>query len=500
MIRPTWDESLRFRRATGGAGALRRIVCAMRVCLRDVSFAVTDCTTRLPFRFGMNTMTWAPTLTARVELETDAGDAVGYSADLLVPKWFEKDPHKSLRQDVEGLMASAQAAGQAARSSEPETVFDLWWRTWRARVDGQPFEASDRLLRGFGVALVERALLDAACRAADTSFFEACKSDLFGLRPELVHPELAGWSLADSLPAAPSAGVALRHTIGLVDHLRSADVPEDERVGDGLPEALEEDVHAYGLSWFKLKLGGDRAVDLERTLTFAELVRELVGEGARVTVDGNEQFAELGPLVDFLRELDGQAAGRFLLERLVCIEQPLPRSASFEESARPGLAALREIAPVIIDEADSGIGALPRALELGYSGVSVKNCKGVLRALLARGLCERQGGFQSAEDLTNLGVLALQQDLTTVATLGLEHVERNGHHYFLGLNHLSEREARGALERHPELWERADSSTSLRVTDGRLDLSGLQVPGYGYGCEIDWEARTPLADWTFRVH
>jgi hypothetical protein len=445
----------------------------------------------------MNTMTWAPTLTARVELETDAGEAVGHSSDLLVPKWFEKDPQKSLRQDVEGLMASARAAAEQARVSESETVFDLWWRTWRARVASQPFAATDRLLRGFGVALVERAVIDAACRAAGLSFFQAAKQDLFGIRPESVHPELDGWSLADSLPAAPSRSVALRHTIGLVDHLRSADVPDAERVGDGLPEAFEEDVRAYGLSWFKLKLGGDRAVDLERSLTFAELVRELVGEGARITVDGNEQFSDLAPLVSFLSELDGHTAGRFLLERLVCIEQPLPRGVSFEESARDGLAALHEIAPVIIDEADADPGALPRALELGYSGVSVKNCKGVLRALLARGLCERHGGFQSAEDLTNLGVLALQQDLATVATLGLEHVERNGHHYFHGLGHLPEREVRGAAERHPELWRRDGSTTSLRVEDGRLDLSGLDVPGYGYACEIDWAGRTPLDDWTF---
>ena len=67
--------------------------------------------------------------------------------------------------------------------------------------------------------------------------------------------------------------------------------------------------------------------------------------------------------------------------------------------------------------------------------MSVKNCKGVFRALLSRGLCELadDGSFQSAEDLTNLPVLALQQDLATIAALGLPHVERNGHHYFKGL-------------------------------------------------------------------
>jgi hypothetical protein len=343
-------------------------------------------------------------------------------------------------------------------------------------------------------------VIDAACRAAGMSFFEALKTDLFVVRAQVAHPELAAWSLADSLPAAPSEAVALRHTIGLLDALRSAEVPAEQRAADGLPEALEEDVRTYGLSWFKLKLCGERALDLPRALAFAELVQELVGDRARVTVDGNEQFGELGALTGFLRELEGHAAGRYLLERLVCIEQPQPRSASFADSVRAGLASLREFAPVIIDEADCGLESLPRALDLGYSGTSVKNCKGVLRALLARGLCELRGGFQSAEDLTNLGVLALQQDLATVAALGLEHVERNGHHYFRGLNHLSKSEAASAAERHPELWTRAAGTTALRIEDGRLDLRGLQVPGYGYASEIDWESRTPLEAWIFNQH
>ena len=40
----------------------------------------------------------------------------------------------------------------------------------------------------------------------------------------------------------------------------------------------------------------------------------------------------------------------------------------------------------------------------------------------------------TAEDLTTVGPVALQEDLAVVATLGIEHVERNGHHYFRGLS------------------------------------------------------------------
>ena len=468
----------------------------MHVRLRSVRFAVSDCVTRLPFRFGIHTLTWAPTLTARVELETDAGTAIGHSADLLVPKWFEKDPGKSLQDDVEGLMASAEAAGRVAQSASPQSVFDLWWRTYSVRVHGEPESAPDRLLRGFGVALVERAVIDAACRAAGLSFFEALQQDLFQVRPEVALSELADWSLAESLGAAPRSRVALRHTVGLVDALVASDV-QGPRVDDGLPESLEEDIRAYGLRWFKLKLSGDPAADRERCLRFAEVVDAGAPDDWRVTVDGNEQFADLGVLVGLFRELGREPLGARLLERLTCIEQPLPRARSFEKSAIEGLAALGEHAPVILDEADHGIEAFPRALALGYGGVSVKNCKGVFRALLNRGLCERHRAFQSAEDLTNLGVLALQQDLTTVAALGLGHVERNGHHYFRGLSHLPAAEAQSALETHPDLWRGSAGGIELRVESGELQLGSLQAPGYGYSSAIEFDARTPLADWRY---
>jgi L-alanine-DL-glutamate epimerase-like enolase superfamily enzyme len=474
------------------------MVPGMRIRILNTSFAVTDCETRLPFRFGMNTMTWAPTLTARVEIEGEGGKAIGHSADLLVPKWFEKDPSKSLQQDVEGLMQSAQDAAHSAKTPEFESVFGLWWRTYRERVHGQPVDASDRLLRGFGVALVERAVMDAACRLAGVSFFQALKDDLFQMQPALVYPELCDWSLAENLPSKPRTSIAVRHTVGLLDDLRVSDIAPEDRIDDGLPQALEEDIQAYGLQWFKLKLCGDRAVDLPRTLAFGEVLKERVQNDARFTVDGNEQFEDLELLITFLKDLAREPGGSWLVERLLYIEQPLPRAVSLDSGAENGLAALAEIAPVILDEADHGVEAFPRALDLGYGGVSIKNCKGVFRALLNRGLCEKRNAFQSGEDLTNLGVLALQQDLTTMAALGLGHVERNGHHYFRGLDHLSKAEAGDAQAKHPGLWSASGSGHQLNIVGGRLDLSSLHETGYGYSNSIDWEARTPLESWTFR--
>ena len=51
----------------------------------------------------------------------------------------------------------------------------------------------------------------------------------------------------------------------------------------------------------------------------------------------------------------------------------------------------------------------------------------------------------SSEDLCSVGPVAMIQDLTVAANLGITHAERNGHHYFAGTQHVSrERPGTGA--------------------------------------------------------
>ncbi|TAH38159.1 MAG: mandelate racemase [Planctomycetota bacterium] len=474
----------------------------MRLRPERVQLFLTDCRARLPFRFGAAVLTAAPLCTARLECSSPSGARVeGAAADLLVPRWFRKDPARSVREDVEELLASAQeaAAELLAPAAPAASAFAHWLRLERARVTALDFAAPQRLVRGFGVALLERALLDAACRAAGCSFFEGLRRDLFGFQPQAALAELATWSLADCLPAAPAERVLLRHTVGLADPLHAAEIAPGERLHDGLPQALDQDIRRYGLRCFKLKLSGDPGRDLERLVRSARVIEEECGAPQAVTLDGNEQFASLEDLARLLEGVARTPEGGRLLRALHYIEQPLPRQWTFDAARHRALGAVEAFAPLLIDEADAGVEAFPRAAELGYRGVSIKNCKGVFRALLNFGLCARSNGrlFQSGEDLTNLPIVALQQDLATMAALGVAHVERNGHHYFRGLEHLPPAEAREALARHPDLYEPQAHGAGLRIRDGILELRSLQCPGYGYAVAPRWEARIPAQDWRF---
>ncbi len=126
---------------------------------------------------------------------------------------------------------------------------------------------------------------------------------------------------------------------------------------------------------------------------------------------------------------------RRLCDSVAFIEQPINRKTALERD----IAALAALKPVIIDESDADLDAFPRALALGYAGVSSKACKGLYKSLINAARCaQRNAGsgarcFMSGEDLTTQAGLAVQQDLALVAFLGLDHVERNGHHYVNGM-------------------------------------------------------------------
>jgi hypothetical protein len=452
----------------------------------DAKLETLDCRTRLPFRFGIHTLTGAPYATATIEIEAADGRRVrGAASDLLVPKWFEKNPELTPEEDSAALAASAEAAFEAALEIPATTVFDLWWQLYKKRVALQPRTDSDLLVRGFGVALVERAMLDAACRLLECSFFDALKGNLFAFDPGVVFEELRDWDLAAELPATPAASIQLRHTIGLLDALTNAELEDDMAVQDGLPNSLEEDVQRYGMQWFKIKVAGRGQEDVDRLLEIAKVLKENGIVQPRFTLDGNEQYSDMQQLADLLQAVRATSEGADFLRGLAFIEQPLSRNHTFDPDRHKAFAAVRAFAPVIIDEADFGTWAFPSAIELGYQGISIKACKGVFRALLNRGLCSRRGGglFQSGEDLTNLPVRALQQDLCLMTCLGIQHAERNGHHYFRGLDHLPAAEASAAQQAHPDLYHESCGTIAVAIEQGRLQTASLHCRGFG--CRLD---------------
>ena len=123
----------------------------------EVAFDRSVCKTRLPFRFGAVTLHEVERLTCRVTARDAGGnEAHGWSADFLVPRWFRKDTVATPQQDADELLASAEAAAQTYCAQAATSAFGLWRTAFAERVDSQQSDQSDLLVRGFGVAIVER--------------------------------------------------------------------------------------------------------------------------------------------------------------------------------------------------------------------------------------------------------------------------------------------------------------------------------------------------------
>lgn len=427
-----------------------------------------DVVLRMPFRFGVVTLTAAPQAFARACIRTEDGrEAQGAAAELLAPKWFDKDPALSNEENFDQLRRSLARAREAYLGHEARSA---WSHASPAR----------GLVENFGPALLDRALLDALCRSLGVSFQEAVRRNLVGAR-ETEGIDLGAYFA--TLSAAPS--IAARHTVGLVDPITAAGARE--RVGDGLPETLEEVIARYGHRHFKLKVGGDARADVERLSAIAAVLDRLPAYHA--TLDGNEQYEDMQGVAELWARMKGEVRLARLVDSILFIEQPVKR----QKALSAPVSGLER--PVIIDESDDALDAFPRARALGYRGVSSKTCKGIYKSLLNGARCAAWGQdyFLSGEDLTIQAGIALQQDLALVSLLGLTHVERNGHHYVNGMAGLPAAEQEAFLAGHPDLYERTHGAVRVRITDGALAIGSLGGPGYASCAWPDWNSMREMA-------
>jgi len=460
----------------------------MRFSIADIAFFERPVKLRMPFRFGVATLTEAPQAFVRARIRLENGrEAEGGAAELLAPKWFDKDPALTDEQNFDQLRASLSLARDAYRAAGENTAFGHFIDAYGPQIAAGATRGLNRLVACFGPALIDRAALDALCRALGISLYEAMRRNVPGIAAPAGEDDLLPFDMDGFLAGLnPRQAIAARHTVGLADPITHA----EKKLDDGLPESLDEVVQRYGHRWFKLKVGGDAAADVERLSAIAAVL-DRIGEPYHATLDGNEQYADVEGIVTLWARIREQPRLKRLASSIVFIEQPIKRSAAAAED----VSALAREKPLIIDESDDSLEAFARARRLGYTGVSSKTCKGVYKALLNAARCRlwniEEGAnryFMSGEDLTVQAGLALQQDLALVSLLGLTHVERNGHHYVNGMAGLPPAEQRAFLRSHDDLYEHSHGAVRVRIANGELQIRSLGVPGYASAVLPDWNS------------
>ena len=264
--------------------------------------------TRMPFRYGIATLTALPHVVVRARVWVDGVEFEGMAADGLAPKWFTKNPETTTEHDIAELWQVIDAAvSNAAQLGDAESAFAWWQQLYAVQRDwaANRFPSLPPLLWGFGVSLVERAVIDAVCRARCVPFHRALAEDALGIQLGAIHPSLRDIAVKDALPR-PQRRIIARHTVGLGDPLTDAAISAAERVDDGLPQSLEACIRAYGLTHFKIKLCGQAEQDRARLMEIAALLEGKGGDYA-FTLDGNEQFREVEAFIDLWRDLQTDA-------------------------------------------------------------------------------------------------------------------------------------------------------------------------------------------------
>src|ERR1700712_5028811 len=117
---------------------------------------------RLPFRFGVVTLTQAPQVFIRARIKlSDGRECEGVSAELLVPKWFDKSPALSNEDNFDQLRRSLGIARKHLIASGPHTTYGLSVAAEPGHRAECAAHGLNGLIASFGLAELDRAILDA---------------------------------------------------------------------------------------------------------------------------------------------------------------------------------------------------------------------------------------------------------------------------------------------------------------------------------------------------
>ena len=451
-----------------------------RIAIRDIAFFERPVTFARPFRFGAVVINATPQMFARVEIEVEGkGKAVGATAEFLVAKWFDKRPHLSPQETISELRRSLLLARELYLAhSGFDTAFGLHAACIGPQIEACANEDIPPLAAAYGPAEIDKAILDALLRATATNFFDGMAGNIAGIDARLSR-DLEDADISRFLGRRQRLErVAIRHTVGM----------DDKVEGEG---GVADQHENAGARYFKLKLNGDPAHDAGRLIRIGNELATLPHD-YRVTLDANEQYADLNVLGALVERLDRDSALKPIAAKLLYIEQPMPRDITRQSPL--GVLGDRDF---IIDEADDSYDAFTTARALGYRGISSKSCKGIYKSVInatraAKWSAEGDKAFIAGEDLTCQAGLCVQQDLALGALIGVTHAERNGHHYVDGFGDTPPAEAEAFLAGHPDLYFRDGNKIRLAIHDGDLLTGSLTSTGFATSVHPDWSAMPPL--------
>lgn len=442
--------------------------------------------TRVPLKFGTETLSHVTCLRVAVQVEDRSGRrASGWGETPLSVQWGWPSalPH-ALR-----LGAMVELAGRLAREwvegGDVGHPLEMGWDfvehrlpgVWRARNDGQPDLAMPWLAALITASAFDLAIHDAFGRAVGRPVYET-----YG-------PEFLNRDLAALLSAEPGSGTDFRnrfpsdylaprrtrlrawHLVGGLDPIEPAELTGSEP-DDGYPVLLDDWIRRDGLRCLKVKLrGNDAAWDFDRLVGVGQVaLRHPAVEW--LTADFNCTVREpeyVEGILDRLRDEHPRLYGMLLY-----VEQPFAYDL---ETNRLDVRAISARKPLFLDESAHDWRLVRLGRRLGWSGVALKTCKTQSGALLSLCWARAHGLGLMVQDLTNPMLAQLSHLLLAAHTGTIMGVETNSMQFY------PEASAPEAAV-HPGCYARRD---------GEVDLRTLAGPGFGYRLEEMVRELSPAA-------
>lgn len=436
------------------------------VRVTDAALTFIPIATRVPLKFGAQTVTRCVCARVRVRVENRAGrSAEGWGETPLSVAWVWPstlswdERERRMCEFTELLAREIVAFGEVGHPMELGDAFQ------RQRLDALLAESQPGMPHL--AALVCHSLFDLAIYDAFATLLERPVFSTLGaefLSHDLAHfldgdAQFPGKSPADFLQPKQTR-LPVWHLVGGLDPLEPCDLTGGEP-DDGYPVLLRDWIRADGLNCLKIKLRGtDAAWDYERIVRVGKISAE---EGCEhLTADFNCTVTDPAYVCEILDRL--LAEHPEIHRRTLYIEQPFPYDL---EANHIDVRSVSQRRPLFLDESAHDWRFVRLGRELGWTGVALKTCKTLTGALLSLCWARTHGMQLMVQDLTNPMLAQIPHVLLAAHAGTIMGVESNAMQFYP--------EASAAEARiHPGLYRRRD---------GVLDLSTLGPTGFGYRVE-----------------
>ncbi|WP_404308132.1 enolase C-terminal domain-like protein [Neorhodopirellula lusitana] len=436
--------------------------------------------TRVPLKFGAETLTHVTCLRVRMTVQDRAGQiAEGWGETPLSVQWAWPS---SLSHDAR--LSSMIAFAKSCNAAWPEVddyghAMELGYDFIRKQLPerlaehqaaGDSAEPMPLLAALICASAFDIALHDAYGNACDRDIYQTYSRDFMNcdlsdfLTPDDQAVTFDGKYPQDFFVSETPTSLPAWHLVGGLDPIAPSELAGDEP-DDGVPVLLNDWIQRDGLKYLKIKLrGNDSEWDYQRLVQVGKVAAK--HNVTALTSDFNCQVHDPAYVNEILDRLAKEHPSIF--DDLLYVEQPFPYEL---EQNRIDVHSVSGRKPLFLDESAHDWQHVRLGRQLGWTGVALKTCKTQTGALLSHCWARAHGMQIMVQDLTNpmLAAIPHVRLAAHVGTIG--GVETNAMQFYPA---ASDTEA----VIHPGIYRRRD---------GQVDLSTISGPGFGY--RIDEIAR-----------